>query len=253
MNTSYHSTNATASAPSGLAARASRQPTAQQRGPALWIDLSDAARLTLDAARERYDLPPEVMTYFLLHYQSAKLIHAGSALFLVTFLAAPSLRHLFTTCELKICVTPTRIITLCESSGGAPFELRRSLPLLAGLDTGEVGQLLCSLLAGVVESYAGIVKTVQGQCLESTPQTEQQRRRKRVEKLIRCLRDAQGFLRRVAHEGRKLFTDEDGQQLQQLEERSGALARAAWETLQKQRQENGVSIVTRPAKKGTHP
>jgi hypothetical protein len=219
---------------------------AQQRAPTVWIDLSDAAR-------ERYDLPPEVMTYFLLRYQSAKLIHAGPALFLVTFLAAPSLRHLFTTCELKICVTPTRIITLCESSGGTPLELRHSLPLLSGLDTGEVGQLLCSLFVGVVESYAGIVKTVQEQRLESASQTQRQRWRKRVGKLIRCLRDTQGFLRKVAHEGRKLFADEEGQRLQQLEERSGALARAAWETLQPQRQENGASVVTRSAKKGTNP
>lgn len=253
MNTSYHSTGATAPAPSGTASRESRQLTGQQPDHIVWIDLSDAARLTLDAARERYDLPPEVMTYFLLRYQSAKLIHAGSALFLVTFLAAPSLRHLFTTRELKICVTPTRIVTLCDSSGRTQLEPRRSLPFLPGLDTGGAGRFLCSLLVGVVESYADIVKTVQEQRLESTPRVEQQRWRKRVEKLIRCLRDTQGFLRRVAHEGKKLFADEEEQCLQQLEERIRALARAAWETLHPQRQENGAVVVTRSAKKGTNP
>ncbi|MGE0679891.1 MAG: CorA family divalent cation transporter [Candidatus Binatia bacterium] len=253
MNTSYRSTGVDPPAPSGLASRESRQLTAQQPDHIVWIDLSDAVRLTLDAARERYDLPLEVMTYFLLRYQSAKLIHAGSALFLVTFLAAPSLRHLFTTRALKICVTPTRIVTLCESSGRTPLELRRSLPLLSGLDTGGAGRFLCSLLAVVVESYAGIVKTVQEQCLESTPRVEQQQWRKRVEKLIRCLRDTQGFLRKVAHEGKKLFADEEGQRLQQLEEQIGALARATWETLQPQRQENGALVVTRSVKKGTNP
>lgn len=253
MNTSYRSTGVAAPAPSGIASRESRQLTVQQPDHIVWIDLSDAARLTLDAARERYDLPLEVMTYFLLRYQSPKLIHAGPALFLVTFLAAPSLRHLFTTRELKICATPTRIVTLCESSGRTQFALRRSLPLLPGLDTGGAGRFLCSLLADVVESYAGIVKTIQEQRLESTPRTEQQRWRKRVEKLIRCLRDAQGFLRKVTHEGKKLFTDEEGQRLQQLEERSGALARAAWETLHPQRQENGALVVTQSAKKGIHP
>lgn len=253
MNISYRSTGVDPPAPSGIASRESRQPTARRPDPTVWIDLSDVARLTFDAARERYDLPPEVMTYFLLRYQSAKLIHAGSALFLVTFLAAPSLRHLFTTCELKICVTPTRIITLCESSGRTPFELRRSLPLLSGLDTAGPGRFLCSLLAGVIESYAGIVQTVQEQRLESTPRVEQQRWRKRVEKLIRCLRDTQGFLCRVAHGGKKLFANEEGQRLQQLEERSGALARAAWETLQPQRQENDALVVTRAVKKGTNP
>jgi hypothetical protein len=39
--------------------------------------------------QERYGLPPEAITYFLLRHQSAKVIHAGSALFLVTFLAIP--------------------------------------------------------------------------------------------------------------------------------------------------------------------
>jgi Mg2+ and Co2+ transporter CorA len=137
VNTSHRSTGVAAPAPLGIASLESRQLTVQQPDHLVWIDLSDAARLTLDAARERYDLPPEVMTYFLLRYQSAKLIHAGPALFLVTFLAAPSLRHLFTTCELKICVTPTRIVTLCEPSGRTQLESRRALPLLPGLDTGR--------------------------------------------------------------------------------------------------------------------
>jgi Mg2+ and Co2+ transporter CorA len=85
-----------------------------------WIDLAGTDRLTLDAVQECYSLPPEAIPYFLLQHQSAKVLHAGSALFLVTFLTVPSIRSLFTLQELKLCVTLTRVVTWCGSSNLRP-------------------------------------------------------------------------------------------------------------------------------------
>ena len=209
---------------------------AQQPDEVTWVDLPSADRLTLGAARERYGLPPEAMTYFLLRYQSAKLIHAGPALFLVTFLAVPSLRHLFTTRELKICVTPPQIVTLCRLSSGTPPALVRTLPL-PSLCRGRIGQLLCGLLEGAVGSYEAIVKAVEDRRLDDTPREERQRWHKRVEKLIRFLRDEQVFLSNVAREGVKLFTGEESQQLLRLEERVGVLARVVWGTTRPKKDE----------------
>jgi hypothetical protein len=207
------------------------------------MDLPSADRLTLSAAQERYGLPPEAMTYFLLRYQSAKLIHAGPALFLVTFLAVPSLRHLFTTRELKICVTPARIVTLCGPSGRAQLELARTLPLLPGLRAGGAGQFLCGLLAGVVGSYETIVKTVEDQRRDDAPPEERQRWRKRVEKLVHFLRDEQVFLSNVVREGGKLFAAEESQQFMRLEERVGVLARTVWATARLKRDETTANTL----------
>src|SRR5438552_121293 len=119
----------------------------------------------------------------LRHAQEAKLIHAGPALFLVTFLAVPSPRHLFTTRELKVCVTPTQIVTLCGPSGRAQPELAQTLPLLPGLSAGGAGRFLCGLLGGVVRSYEAIVKAVEEWRLDATPREEREQWRKRDEKL----------------------------------------------------------------------
>src|SRR2546427_11962163 len=94
-----------------------RLSAAEQAEDRVWVDLAALNRAAFSTIQERYSLPPEAMTYFLLRYQSAKLIHAGPALFLVTFLAVPSRRHLFTTRELKICITPTVIATVCGPFG----------------------------------------------------------------------------------------------------------------------------------------
>src|SRR5262249_61156433 len=108
-------------------------------GNPLWVDLTSLHRTALSTLQDRYGLPSEVMTYFLLHYQSAKLIHAGPALFLVTFLAVPSSRYLFTTRELKICVTPTVVATLCGPAGGMRTSVMptQTLPRPTG---GGIGQ-----------------------------------------------------------------------------------------------------------------
>jgi hypothetical protein len=175
-------------------------------------------------------LPPEATTYFLLHYQSAKLIHAGQALFLVTFLAVPSLRHLFATRELKICVTPTVIATVYRSPGKVQPDLARTLPL-PSLGGGRRGQFLCGLLEGTIGSYEAIVKAVEERRLNDVPSEERQRWRKRVEKFIHFLRDERVFLGNVVREGGKLFAAEESQQIRCLEERVGVLARVAWDTL----------------------
>jgi Mg2+ and Co2+ transporter CorA len=190
-----------------------------------WIDLPSTNRLTLDAVRERYGLPPEAMTYFLLRYESVKVIHAGSALFLVTFLTLPSPRSLFTLRELKLCVTSTRVVTWCGSSGRAQPELVRLLPGLPSLGAQGVGSCLCGLLAGVVASYEAIVNLVEEQRLNNEPREERQRWSNRIEKFLRFLRDERVFLARVTREGRKT---EENQQLLHLEERVGTLARRVW-------------------------
>jgi Mg2+ and Co2+ transporter CorA len=220
-----------ASSPPGMAAPDVVSPAERQPENPLWVDLTPLHSTALSTVQERYGLPPEAMTYFLLHYQSAKLIHAGPALFLVTFLAVPSLRHLFITRELKVCVTPTQIVTLCGPSRKARSDLARMLPQLPSLSAGGAGQFLCGLLAGVVGSYEALVKGVEARGLDEASKEEQQRWQTRVEKLIRFLRDAQAFLGNVARGGGKVLTAEENQQLTRLEERVGVLARVAWEAL----------------------
>src|SRR5262249_35056860 len=222
-----------------LPSRAGQQPAEMT-----WVDLPPTDRLTLSTARERYDLPPEALTYFLLHYQSAKLNHAGPTLFLITFLAVPSLRHLFTTRELKICVTPTQIVTLYGSSGRTQPGLARTLPLLAGLSGGGVGRFLCGLLVGVVGSYEAVVKTVEERRVDDVPWEGRQRWHQQVEKLIRFLRDERVFLNGVAREGGKLFTAEESQQLLCLEARVGRLARVVWNTIHPKQDETAPSRKT---------
>jgi hypothetical protein len=206
-----------------------------------WVDLPSTDRLTLSTARERYDLPPEALTYFLLRYQSAKLIHAGPTLFLVTFLAVPSLRHLFTTRELKICVTPTLIVTLCGPSGRTQPGLARTLPLLPELSGEGVGRFLCGLLVGVVGSYEAVVRAVEERRLDDVPWEKRQRWRQRGEKLVRFLRDERVFLNSVAREGGKLFAAEESQQLLRLEARVGMLARVVWNTIHPKQDETDAS------------
>jgi len=196
----------------------------------IWVDLTSLNRATLSTVQERHGLPPEAMTYFLLHYQSAKLIHAGPALFLVTFLAVPSSRHLFTTRELKICITPTVIATMHGSSGRAQPDLGRTLPL-PSLSGGRIGQFLCGLLEGTVGSYETIVGTVEERRLDDGPREESHRRRKQVEKLVRFLREEQAFLGNIAREAGKLLAMEESHQIRSIEERVAVLARVAWDTL----------------------
>jgi len=205
-------------------------PAERRQENPIWVDLTPLNRAALSTIQERYSLPSEAMTYFLLHYQSTKLIHAGPALFLVTFLAVPSVRHLFTTRELKICVTPTMIATVCGAAGRAQSDLMQTLPP-SSLARERIGQLLCALLEGTVGSYEAIVKAVEERRLDDVSREERQRWPKRVEKLIRFLREEQTFLGNVAREGGKLLAAEEGRQIRSVEERVGVLARVAWGTL----------------------
>lgn len=232
MNASFRPTDVPfrLSPPLGSGSSDVRLSAAEQSEDRVWVDLAALNRAAFSTIQERYSLPPEAMTYFLLRYQSAKLIHAGPALFLVTFLAVPSRRHLFTTRELKICITPTVIATVCGPSGRAQPELVRTLPL-PSLSGGQIGQFLCGLLEGTVGSYEAIVKAVEERRLDDVPREEKQQWRRRVEKFIHFLRDEQVFLGNVVREGGKLFSAEEGRQLRSIEERVEVLARVAWDTL----------------------
>ncbi len=232
MNTSSRLTNVPfrSSSPPGMASPDVLSPAEKQQANPLWVDLTPLNRAALSTIQERYGLPSEAMTYFLLHYPSAKLIHAGPALFLVTFLAVPSLRHLFTMRELKICVTPTVIATMWGVAGRTQPDFMQtfSLPSLGGERS---GQFLCGLLEGAVGSYEAIVRAVEERRLDDGPREEKQRRRKQVEKLVRFLREEQAFLGNVAREAGKLLAAEESQQIRSIEERVGVLARAVWETI----------------------
>lgn len=199
-----------------------------------WIELPSLNRLTLDAVRERYGLPPETLTYFLLRHQSAKVIHAGSALFLITFLTVPSVRLLFTPRELKLCVTPTRVVTWCGPSGRGQSALAQLRPGLPSLSAQGVGPCLCGLLAGVVASYETIADMVENRRLLNGLREEQQWWGNRTEKFLRFLRDQRVFLGHVAREGRKVFAAEQSQQLRRFEERVDILARRVWRAVRRQ-------------------
>lgn len=193
-----------------------------------WIDLSGADHLTLDTVQERYGLPPEAITYYLLRQQSAKVIHADSALFLVTFLALPSRRSLFTPQELKLCVTSTRVVTWCGPAGRGQPTLAQRLPGLPSLSTQGVGPCLCGLLTGVVASYEAIANLVENRRFPNGLREEREWWGKRTEKFLRFLHDERVFLGHVAREGKKLFATEEHQQLLHLEERVDTLAGRVW-------------------------
>ena len=238
MNTSSRLTNLPfrSSSPPGMASSDTLSPAERQQANPLWVDLTPLNRAALGTIQERYGLPSEAMTYFLLHYQSAKLIHAGPALFLVTFLAVPSLRHLFTMRELKICVTPTVIATLCGPAGRAQPDFMQTFPL-PGFGGERIGQFLCGLLEGTIGSYEAIVGTVEERRLDDGPREESHRRRKQVEKLVRFLREEQAFLGNVAREAGKLLAAEESHQIRSIEERVAVLARVAWDTLRPKKDE----------------
>lgn len=199
-----------------------------------WIDLSGAGRLTLDIVQERYGLPPEAITYFLLRHQSAKVIHAGSALFLVTFLALPSRRALFTPHELKLCVTSTRVVTWCGPFGRGQPPLAQRLPGLPNLSAQGVGPCLCGVLTGVVTSYEAIANLDKNRRFLNGLREEQPWRGKWTEKFLRFLHGERVFLGHVAREGKKLLETEEHQQLLHLEERVGALAHRVWSAARRQ-------------------
>ena len=230
MNSSSRPSNTPSqSPPPGMVSPEVGSPAERQHDDPIWVDLTPLNRAAHSTIQEQYGLPSEAMTYFLLHYQSSKLIHAGPVLFLVTFLAVPSSRYLFILRELKICVSSTVITTMCRPAGKALPDLVQNLPPLS--HNGErIGQLLCGLLEETVRSYEAIVRTIEERRRDGVPREERQRQRKQVEKLIRFLREGQAFLGNVAREGRKLLATEESQQIKRIAERVGVLARTAWET-----------------------
>lgn len=176
----------------------------QPSDDAVWLDLTLLNRTGLHQVLEQYDMPPEMATYFLLRYQSPKVIHAGSALFVVIWLAAPSLPHMFTLRELKICVTPTLIATRCEPSARAKPQLVRVLSLPPPMQAGGVGRLFSDFLEGVLTSYKVVMKTISDQSPSRIGKEEQRLRRQRVEKFAEVLRGARMVVGQVARTERKL-------------------------------------------------
>ena len=176
----------------------------QSSDGAVWIDLTLRNRTGLNQVLEHYDVPREVATYFFLHYQSPKVIHAGSALFVMIFLAAPSLRHMFSLWELKICLTPTLVATVCEPFVHAKPNRDRILPLPPPRPTGSVERLLSDLLGRVLSSYETVVKTIADQSLGGMGKEERQLWRQRVAKFAEVLHGARSVMNHVAHAERKL-------------------------------------------------
>lgn len=189
----------------------------EERGPvvvqpsddAVWLDLTLLNRTELNQVLEQYDVPPEVATYFLLRYQSPKVIHAGSALFVVIWLAVPSLRRMFTLRELKICVAPTLIATVCEPSARAKPQLARLLSLPPPMPAGGVGRLFSDFLEGVLTSYEAVVKVISDQSLSRMGKEEQRLWRQRVEKFTEVLHGARIVVGQVARTERKLVLAND--------------------------------------------
>jgi len=171
---------------------------------AVWLDLTLLNRTGLNQVLEQYEVPPEVATYFLLHYQSPKVIHAGPALFVVLWLAAPSLRHMFTLRELKICVTPTLVATVCEPSVRAKPQLERLLSLPPPMSAGGVGRLFGDLLGGVLTSYEAVIKTITEQSSSRMGKEERRLWSQRVEKFMEVLRGARIVMSQVERPEQKL-------------------------------------------------
>ena len=184
-----------------------RQVAVQSSDGAVWIDLTLRNRTGLNQVLEHYDVPREVATYFFLRYQSPKVIHAGPALFVMIFL--PSLRHLFSLWELKICLTPTLIATVCEPFVHAKPNRDRIPPLPPPRPRGSVERLLSDLLGRVLSSYEAVVKTIADQSLSGMEKEERQLWRQRVEKFAEVLHGARIVMNHVARAEQKLALPDD--------------------------------------------
>ncbi|MBI3245982.1 MAG: hypothetical protein HYZ50_05700 [Deltaproteobacteria bacterium] len=181
----------------------------QPSDDAVWLDLTLLNRTELHQVLEHYEVPPEVATYFLLRYQSPKVIHAGSALFVVIWLAAPSLQRLFTLRELKICVAPTLVATVCESSARAKPQRARVLSIPPPMRAGGVGRLLSNFLEGVLTSYEAVMKMISDQSPTRMGKEEQRLWCQRVEQFAEVLRGARMVVGQVARTERKLVLADD--------------------------------------------
>lgn len=216
----------------GGASRTQWGPVAVQSSDgAVWLDLTLRKRTGLNQVLEHYDVPREVATYFFLRYQSPKVIHAGSALFVMIFLAAPSLRHMFSLWELKICLTPTLVATVCEPFVHAKPNRDRLPPLPPPRPTGSVEWLLSDLLGRVLSSYETVVKTIAAQSLNGMGKEERQLWRQRVEKFAEVLHGARIVMNHVARAERKLALTDDLKHFDALATRLGTLIRTIEEIL----------------------
>lgn len=185
------------------------QVAVQSSDGAVWMDLTLLNRTGLNQVLEHYDVPREVATYFFLRYQSPKVIHAGSALFVMIFLASPSLRHVFSLRELKICLTPTLVAMVCKPFVHAKPNRDRILPLPPPRLRCSIGRLLSDLLERVLTSYETVVKTISDQSPGGMRKDERQLWRQRVEKFAEVLRGACIVMSQVARAERKLALTND--------------------------------------------
>jgi len=206
--------------------------TAQPLEGIVWLDLTSLDRVALKSVLAQHGLPPEVTTYFLLRYPSSKLIHADTALFLVTFLTIPSQRHLFTAQELKICVTPTLVATIYGSHKGASSVKEQTLTLSLSPRAESSGRFLQRLFEGALSSYEDAVKSLTTPNLDQLSGETRRRRRRRIARLIHFLRDQQTLLNALLREGGKVLAGEEHAVFVQMEQRLARLARTAWEVEQ---------------------
>jgi Mg2+ and Co2+ transporter CorA len=202
-----------------------------------WVDLPGADRAVLEEMQQALGFSPEVITYGLLRYRVAKVIHTDSGLFLVTFLTLPHSSSLFTLWELKMCVSSRFLLTVHRFSSPVPLSLESRLPGLRGAIDFGTGHLLRVILERTVQSYETVVAEIEKRLPRGakrdpgqTPEEQaRSRRMSRGEKFALFLRNQRVFLQNVEREGRKLFHPNDRTRLKWLEERVGVLARIAWE------------------------
>jgi len=191
-----------------------------------WLDLTSLNRAAIHSVLRQHELPPEVATYFLLRYRSPKLIHAGPALFLVTFMTIPSSRYLFLARELKICVAPTLVATICGSRTGASSTTNPLLTLSLSPREESSGQFLQQLFEGVLASYEEVVKIL------TKPESDRVAGatwgRRRIERLAHVLREQQALVDVLLRDGKKVLSDEEQIGFIQVEQRIEHFARTAW-------------------------
>ena len=149
------------------------------------------------------------------------------ALFLVTFLTSPSLRHLFLARELKICVTPELVATICGPRRRGPSTTNPLLTLSLSPRPGSSGRFLQQFFNGALSSYEGVVKTLTKPAADQA--AEKTWGRRRIERLVCFLREQQTLVNVLIRDGRKVLSDEELVGFVQVQQGIEQLARAAWE------------------------
>jgi Mg2+ and Co2+ transporter CorA len=217
------------------------QVAVQSSDGAVWLDLTLRKRTGLNQVLEHYDVPREVATYFFLRYQSPKVIHAELSLFMIIFLATPSLRHIFSLWELKICLTPTLVATVCEPFVHAKPNRDRLPPLPPPRPTGSVEWLLSDLLGRVLSSYETVVKTIADQSFSGMEKEERQLWRQRVEKFAEVLHGARLVMSHRARAERRLALTDGLKHFAALATRLETLIRTIEDILRRTHTDTGRS------------